>query len=454
LLLWADTILSRETPEREYYADWRAALTEVKDLFQTFKNESSSGFARMYYFGIVKAAAILLRDHSSEMAEEDVKWCSEIVIQAVLSNGDTDDTVSNEEGTDFTGAGAAASVLPLLLGLSEAEDSKPVAKQMIATALTHPNPHVRAGTANGIREHLWRADPEFAQQCFLGAIEYSRLEIEISALRRDIYFVLSDTGETPDAEISAAVNDFRERLARGDAFALNAEEVSGLSFRTHSQWHLLNSCLMVPDGSTEQAHTALLSRMLILFFEAEEEIRKHGGSDRVAENVSIHYKLGPTFSHRFADHLIKLHELGSRLFIDQILEGCDRAPEFVYYLQLSVAVLAERAQQRELYWEFWKHLSEKVQGIAIEIARSQSEYRREDGPRKLIRGMLMADTDWQGTDIDYERQGLALGKELILEFANNAGKNADVFEAMTSLMFHFPEIFFEPAIHILPRYQI
>jgi len=211
---------------------------------------------------------------------------------------------------------------------------------------------------------------------------------------------------------------------------------------------------MIPDGSTEQAHTALLSRMLALFFEAEEEMRKHGRPDRVEENVSIHYKLGPTFSHRFAHHLIRLHELGSRLFIDQILEGCDRAPEFVYYLQLRVAVRAERTQKRELYWEFWKQLSEKVQGIAIEIARSQPEYRREDRRRKLIRGMLMADTDWEKVNIDYERQDIALGKELILEFTNNAGKNPDVFEAMTSLMFHFPEIFFEPAIHILARHQV
>jgi hypothetical protein len=450
LLLWADTILSRETPEREYYADWRAALTEVKHLLPTFKNESSSGLARLHYFGIVKAAAVLLRDYSSQMGEEDVQWCAEIVIQAVSSNNDTDDTVSNEGGTDFTGAGAAASVLPLLLGLCEDEDSKLVAKQMIATALTHANPHVRAGTANGIREHLWQADPEFAQQCFLGAIEYSRLEVEISALRRDIYFVLSDSGETPDAEISAAVNDFHERLVRGRSFSFSAEEVGSLSFRTHSHWHLLNSCLMVPDGSTDQTHTAFISRLLTLFFEAEEVIGKHQ-SDRIQDDVSIHYKLRLTFTDRFAKHLMKLHEMGSLLFLNQILEGCDRAPEFTNYLLLNIALFSEGAEKKELYWEFWKQLSEEVQAIAIEIAQSHSEYKGEDRRRKLIRGMLQADAPWQ--KLDYERQDIALGKELILEFANNAGKNPDVFEAMTSLMFHFPRIFFEPGIHILARDQ-
>ena len=61
--------------------------------------------------------------------------------------------------------------------------------------------------------------------------------------------------------------------------------------------------------------------------------------------------------------------------------------------------------------------------------------------------MLHVDIEWQ--KVDYERQDIALGKDSILEFATNAGKNPDVFEAMASLMYHFPTIFFEPGIHIL-----
>jgi len=65
--------------------------------------------------------------------------------------------------------------------------------------------------------------------------------------------------------------------------------------------------------------------------------------------------------------------------------------------------------------------------------------------------MLAADVEWQ--KVDYETQDIALGKTLILEFAANAGKNPDVFEAMASLIYHFPAIFFEPRIRILSRHQ-
>jgi len=93
-----------------------------------------------------------------------------------------------------------------------------------------------------------------------------------------------------------------------------------------------------------------------------------------------------------------------------------------------------------------------VQAIAIETAERNSRYGEQGGSRKLIRGMLKADAPWQ--KLDYENQDIALGKELILEFVNNAGKNIDVFEALASLMYNFPKIFFEPGVHILAKYQI
>ena len=65
--------------------------------------------------------------------------------------------------------------------------------------------------------------------------------------------------------------------------------------------------------------------------------------------------------------------------------------------------------------------------------------------------MLFADIPWQ--KIDYERQDIALGKDLILEFAKSAGKNVDVFEVLSSLIYHFPMIFFEPGMCVLAKHQ-
>lgn len=65
--------------------------------------------------------------------------------------------------------------------------------------------------------------------------------------------------------------------------------------------------------------------------------------------------------------------------------------------------------------------------------------------------MLLADAPWQ--KLDYERQDIALGKDLILEVVENAGKNVNVFEALSSLMYHFPAVFFQSGVHILAKHQ-
>lgn len=449
LKLWSEKVFDRETTSEESYSNWSEALTEAKDLLELLKSGAVSNLARMSFGGIVKAAALFLRDHSKEMGEADVTWCAEIIIQAVLSNANSEDSIAIADKTDFDGAASAASVLPVLLDFAEEGDEKLFVKSLIATALTHANATVQEGTANGIREHLWKRNPEDAQSYMLGAIEYARLEVENRYQRRQDFFPLDDSEQADETKQESWLEEFREQLASG-SLSLNTDCIDKLDFQSYSPWHLINPCLMIPDGSTEPTHIGLFSRMLTLYFGAEESTRKRR-SDRIENDINIHYKLRLAFTNRFGEYLFRLYESGSQLFLERLLEGCDSAPEFINYLLLNIALQSERAEKKQLYWEFWKRLSKKVQTIATENAQNDSRYGVQEGSRKLIRGMLKADVPWQ--KIDYKNQDIALGKEPILDFVKNAGKNPDVFESMASLMYHFPKIFFEPGIHILAKHQ-
>jgi hypothetical protein len=444
---WAEKTFKKETLDRTYYSSWAEALTETKSLRELLESGLAGNIGKMYSGGVVKAAAVFLRDHSEELSDEDYLWCTELVLQAALSNADSQDITTKADKTDFDGAATAASVLPILLNVTEDDDTLFV-KEAIALALTHANANVRAGVANGVREYLWEKDPAFAQQCIVGCIEYARLETESrEEERRRRYQLLLD--EQEDTYQSSWVPDFRKRLANGDVSL--SGKIEELGFQSHSPWHLVNACAMVPNGSTEPTHVALLSRMLALFFETEQSVRKQR-SDRIQNDIHIHYELGTSFSRSFAEYFLALYETGSPLFIEQLLEGCDTAPEFIEYLRVTIAYLAERTQKKELFWQLWNQLSEKLQAIAIELAQYDDEDGRRDQRRKLIRGMLEADVPWQ--KVDYESQDIALGKEPILTFVSNAGKNPDVFEALCSLMYHFPKIFFNPGIHILAKHQM
>lgn len=207
---------------------------------------------------------------------------------------------------------------------------------------------------------------------------------------------------------------------------------------------------MIPDGSREPSHVKLLLKMLTLFFEAEQEESKdrYNRDDRSKINDEVRL----SFTKRFAQYLFCLRDSKLADYIEKLRIGCEIASIFVDYLILCVAVEAEKKGEKEFYWQLWKELSQKIQKIAIdEVAGNDSNYRQRDEKRKLIRTMLQADLDWQ--TIDYKSQDIVLGKDLLLEFVTNAGKNIDVFESLASLMYHFPSIFFESGVHILSKHQ-
>lgn len=455
MYLWSGKVFDRETLDQEYYASWKAALEEAKKLSEAIKGGALGDLSRMFVVGLVKAAAICLRDYSDEMGEDDAAWCAATVIGVVQSTADSNDSFVASDKTNSDGAAAATSVLPILLDLTESEDDKLFIRELIATALTRVNANARAGAAQGIRQHLWQRDAQFAQQCIFGAIEYARLQVEYSKLsRRTDFYPLDDEDdgdeERVDGEVNAWLDGFRKRFAK-DGISLSTADIERLTFVTHSPWYLLSSCLMIPDGSTDSIHVALLSRMLSLFFAVEDSIRKHRQDDRIENDIWINAEPRLNFTTRFAEYLVSLGPAGFRMFADLLSEGCDTAPEFVDYLQLSVAFVTENNNQKELYWTFWKELSKKVEDIATATADQDSRFHAEKNSRKLIRGMLKADALWQ--KLDYERQDIALGKDLILEFVKNAGKNKDVFEALSSLMYHFPRVFFQLGVHILSKHQ-
>jgi hypothetical protein len=479
LSLWARRTFKREPLENDYYATWHEALAEAKELFVELKAGEVSEMTEIYSCAIVTTAAISIRDHLlGELNEEDTLWCIELISQAVTENADADNLIAG--AIDYDSAAIAASVLPILLDFINKENDKLIVNvnSLIAAALIHANQNVRHRAADGIRKYLWQRDAEFAQKCIIGSLEYARFEldrnnqsfkrqryspediakkVEVAKLqaRSDEFHERFASGELSTdyedakkakvAKLKAKRDEFRERFVRGELSA----DPEQITLKSHSSWHLLSPCLMIPDGSRETSHAKLFLKMLTLFFEAEQQEDK-SSSERDTD-LEIDYNIRQSFSERFAKYLFCLHDSNFQPYLDHLSVGCEIAPNFMDSLIPQIAVIAERADKTEIYWRLWKELSPKLQEIAIEAIGNNSDYGWRGNRRRLIRTILHADSPWQKAD--YENQDIAIGKDLLLEFVTNAGKNPDVFEALASLMYHFPSIFFESGIHILSKHQ-
>lgn len=444
LELWSKKKIKNEPFEEEYFSTWQEALSEAKFWDEQLKSGQINDSAIINHRAVVTSASIFIRDYHQELDESDIEWCVEIIVKAVVANADTDNEGAILDKTDYDGSASAASILPILFDFISTDQERLSLKRLIIIALTHVNQNVRLQTAEGIRKYLWQREPEFAQQCIIGAIEYARFEQEHRFLKRRIYVLKGEDKVVELNKLQTIKNEFREQFIQGKL----SSHIQAINFKSHSPWYILSPCLMIPDGSREFSHILFLSKILTVFFEYEQAKSKrehqHNNRDQIPHELSY------DFGKRFAEYLFHLHHSNFQDYINLLRIGCEKMPSLIDFILIYVAVVAERRGEKQVYWQLWQKLSQKAQDIALKLANTNFD-RQESHKRKLIRGMLHADLDWQ--KIDYENQDIILGKDLILEFVDNAGKNTDVFESLASLMYHFPRIFCESGLPILAKHQ-
>lgn len=436
LNLWATHTFKRESLERECYQTWDKALLEAKELSKKYEHSTTDDIISILYRGIITAAAVFIRDHSSELTIDDVLWCRERIISTVLEKADTHNYM---EGSISDEVAAAASVLPILLDFAT-DDEKIVIKRVIVTALTHADQNVRHQTANGIRLHLWQRDEEFAQNCFLGSIAYARFKQENIFKEYPSYNFWDQNSKKQAKEeqqkFHAQKEEFREQLAQRQFLLSNFDPIT---LQTHKPNYILAPNLMIAYESTRAEHLELFSQMLNLFFKYEQDENKNY-SGRIDPKIELE------FTKHFAKHLLCAYKLNLLRYLEQLKEGCVVAPRFMRYLILCIAVESEKINEKSIYWDFCQKLSNAIQRVTLEMLKDKEQLQQRD-KRDLILGALQAELDWKGDE--QEAKDIALGKSFILEFSEKAGKNPIVFGALAKLIHHFPSVLFETGISIL-----
>jgi hypothetical protein len=443
LFFWADKVFKNEPLDHEYYATWQDALEETKNLNKLLQSDVEGDISEelsgilLFSSGLIKAAALFIRDHSDELQESDALFCINLILSAVMIHADSTNPVASQDITDSTGASASASILPIVLDYAEDnEDDKKLIKEVLIAAVTHANENVGFSAANGIREYLWQRDADFAQRLVYGSIEYARLK---SIEQREYYKKNFDRNW---------IIQLRERILREDI----VPDVGKIDFKTHNPNFLLLPCLMIQKGSTKSDNFTILLKLMVLLGEAEQNKDSHED-----DAIQFNYEIPVKFAKMLAEYLFDLTDSAiKQTFVKQLQSSCYTSPSLLYWILLYYQELANQYNSRKRYWDLWSEISEDMQKIAIERSKSKSRVSRfnrshDSDEQKLIRFMLYADI--RPENVDYERDNVTLGQKHICNFVASAGINRDVFEAMTALMYYFPEIFFETGLKILSKKQ-
>ncbi len=435
LNLWARKLFEEQQFNKEYFSSYDDALSAAKELLDAYKNNRIPNFSEMTVGAITTVAAVCIRNDFNNLSDENVEWCIGVIFEAILMHADISEGTTAHDKTDHYGSGACAFVLPKLFELELDADEKKHLKLVLATALTHENLNVSAYAAKGIREFLWSRDSKFASSCLCGAVEYAKFRNEENESRR-YYHLRGDELDAAHKIWENKLTDFRLNFVEG-CFKLSVDQIS---LESHSSWFLHLPMLMIPLCSKEHDHICFIQKIVNFVYESEYHDYRSGDDEKI--NHDIKKKIQDCLT----EHIIYSRNNEFFPFKDLLTSGCSKAPSFIYSLTLSFHVAVEKEGDFDSIWSLWLLLAPELHNIALHDVNDRYISRQND-LNTFLRGMLYADCPWQGHE--NEKKDMERGANYLLDFAKKSGGNSHVFEALTSLIYNFHDIFFDKGIHIL-----
>ncbi|SEL34836.1 hypothetical protein [Acinetobacter sp. DSM 11652] len=435
LNLWASILFKEKQFKSEYFASYKEGLEAAKQLLVDLQNRKIHDFSEMAVETITTVVAVCIRDDIESLSSENIEWCLSIIMEAVFMHADITEGSSQYDRTDHYGSSACAFVLPKLLALPLDAERIDNLKLALATALTHPNVNVCASAAKGVREFLWPIDSKLASDCLSGVVEYAKFrkeEMDSHAL----YYLQGEKLKVALENKKTQIVNFRLKLIAGD-FKFSVDDIS---LESHSSWFIHLPMLMIPLGSTELQQINLIKKIVNFVFDSEYKNYKSNDDENINHDIKKYIQ------DTFVEHVIYSKNYNFMPYKELIISGCLRAPSFIYSVKLSFDVAAEKENDFDAIWSLWKVIEHELHKIALNDVNDPYQGLQSD-LNKLLRGELYADTSWQGHESD--RKCMEKGVEHLLGFAKQSANNSHVFMALSSLIYHFYDLFFDKGIQIL-----
>ena len=435
LKLWGRKLFEEKLLEEKYFSSYQDALIAAKELLNSLQKGEIHNFADMTVGTITTVAAVCVRDDLLNLSDGDKEWCLGVILESIFMHADNINGTTAHDKTDSYGSGACAFVLPKLFDLELDSEQEKHLKFALATALTHENINVSAYAAKGVREFLWSRDAQLASRCIGGIVEYARFRKEDNVVRR-FYHLQGDELQAALEKWNDLITTFRNELVDGKfKFSVN-----DISLESHCSWFLHLPMLMVPYCTTDDVQIQLVNKLVNFVFDTEYQNHRSSGDEKI--NHDIKKQIQDCLS----EHIVFSKNNNHMPFRDLLVLGCSKAPSVIYSLILSYSVAMEKEDDYDSIWALWSLLAPEAHKIALNDINDPYIGLQND-LNQLLRGLMYADSPWKGHP--NEERDMKSGAYYLLEFANQSASNSHVFEALTSLIYHFHGVFFDKGIHLL-----
>lgn len=353
LLTWGRKVISQEEDEAYNSAQWRQKLREARTAGTRDDDDEGHGVGRG---GPGFVAAICVRDHWEEMADEERDWCVEVVCSEVARNADDwNGPIRRARHGVLEASRPCAWVLPLLL--EKPLDATPHSRvrRLLVVALTHAFPEVRWYAALGVGSNLWRIDPELALRC-VDALAMEATLVQ-QAVDREDKRPYRKRRTINDIE-AKAVSVIRRRFFRPNGISTEAHRTFDPTTWFGAETNKLILAILC-QTTTEPVAILTFERLAATLVKWWD-----GDRDRLRRRQELqpqrNYEAESVSTDLLERFLLKATAEDAATIIAPILDAVDRHPDKVRRLLIGLINIQDSQPNATQFWALWEMFADKV----------------------------------------------------------------------------------------------
>lgn len=257
---WGREAYENESETKKTLEKWK----EVYESFKEIKIDKNSTTILKLYGNPIYLAAMGLRDFYPELDSKQKEWCFEIVLTMMgeIIEGKMHSIIGSPSVMYLK---PAIESLLLILSFEINGELRFATKAMIFLGLLHLNNHDKEYPFKVFRNKVWDIDFQFAEACFAGLIEYSKL------YKKKVYWHLPEDEQEKFLEEYSKKEDVLLSSVIKEKVKL---DVQNLSFDTSSHWFIVYAVLILPYETVNSLHLEYIQTVFQLFCSKLSEDRK------------------------------------------------------------------------------------------------------------------------------------------------------------------------------------
>lgn len=345
LQMWGIKVFEGDNKSNYDPSLWKSKLQAARDTAES-RDQEPLGRSGPEFI-----AAVCIRDHFYELAEDEVRWCVATVCNAIEETSDNWSRMDRRQLYPMQADRPCAWAVTALIDKPMDNESAERVRKALTLALTHSNDEVRTYATDGVSRNLWESNDDLAMRC-VNVLAFEAAAVQ-SLWKAEQEKSFGDRAELESIEFHVGL---RVRSLFYDDIPDDAYENLDVTdwIGSEANRRILSILQRAPHNPTAISAFQRLAEVLVQWWDEDDERRHTGRRRERSQNseVSLPYML--------ENFVLRVDANTAAEILAPILEAVDRHPREVSGIIEGIVAAEDRFPSKTNFWPVWQMFADRI----------------------------------------------------------------------------------------------